>query len=306
MTVAGEIDYELRAFLAEADFAGKGAIVTDLDGTAVHEFEGRVVIPELVSHALKHLNDLGRPVVLNTLRFPLNVIRTFGREWYEITNAPLPLVSLNGAIVGHLREDSAGSIVFEEVQAFPLERGEIDEVLTGVRGLLENGIDDLLVFSYARDWTIGETIWTPAPGKLSHLQDKYRSASSIVSSNVNDLRDLLMRQDICMIFMLVEAPEDRLMAYQHVKRSSFVTRQGIDKLFGARVAAERLGVDLNASVGCGDTAMDSFLAGVGLAVHVGPLDLEHKGLMRTVRIGSSLELGELLFRLGQLQSGALK
>ena len=75
MTVAGEIDYELRAFLAEADFAGKGAIVTDLDGTAVHEFEGRVVIPELVSHALKHLNDLGRPVVLNTLRFPLNVIR---------------------------------------------------------------------------------------------------------------------------------------------------------------------------------------------------------------------------------------
>ena len=166
MTVAGEIDYELRAFLAEADFAGKGAIVTDLDGTAVHEFEGRVVIPELVSHALKHLNDLGRPVVLNTLRFPLNVIRTFGREWYEITNAPLPLVSLNGAIVGHLREDSAGSIVFEEVQAFPLERGEIDEVLTGVRGLLENGIDDLLVFSYARDWTIGETIWTPAPGKL--------------------------------------------------------------------------------------------------------------------------------------------
>ena len=134
--------------------------------------------------------------------------------------------------------------MFEEVQAFPLERGEIDEVLTGVRGLLENGIDDLLVFSMRE---IGRS--ERRSGRLrqessSHLQDKYRSASSIVSSNVNDLRDLLMRQDICMIFMLVEAPEDRLMAYQHVKRSSFVTRQGIDKLFGARVAAERLGVDL--------------------------------------------------------------
>ena len=94
------------------------------------------------------------------------------------------------------------------------------------------------------------------------------------------------------------------MAYQHLKRSSFVTRHGVDKLSGARVVADRLGVDLHASVGCGDTAMDSFLAGVGLAVHVGPLDLEYKGLRRTVRIGSSLELGELLFRLGQLQSGA--
>ena len=144
--------------------------------------------------------------MLNTLRFPLNVIRTFGREWYAITNAPLPLVSLNGGIVGYLQEDRAGNIVFEEIQAFPLDRGEIDEVLTGVRGLLENGIDDLLVFSYARDWEIGETIWTPAPGKLHHLQDKYRSATSIVSTDVNDLRDLLMRQDICMIFLSSKRP----------------------------------------------------------------------------------------------------
>ena len=51
-----------------------------------------------------------------------------------------------------------------------------------------------------------------------------------------------------MIFLLIEAPEDRLMAYQHIKRSSFVTRPG-DKLFGARAVAERLGIDLRSSVG---------------------------------------------------------
>jgi hydroxymethylpyrimidine pyrophosphatase-like HAD family hydrolase len=232
------------------------------------------------------------------------VIRTFGREWYAITNAPLPLVSLNGGIVGYLREDAAGGIVFEEIEAFPLKSEEIDEVLAGVRGLLDNGIDELLVFYYPRDWTVGEIIWTPVAEKIDHLRDKYRSASSIVATDVEDLREALMRQDICMIFLLVEAPEDRLMAYQHAKRSSFVTRQGVDKLFGARAAAAKLGVDLGASVGCGDTPMDAFLAGVGLAVHVGPLDLEYKGLLRTVKIASSLELGELLFRLGRLYRGA--
>lgn len=304
MALKEQIDDELRAFLAETDFAGAGAVVTDLDGTAVHEFDGRIVIPDLVACGLKRLNDLGRPIVLNTLRFPLNVIRTFGREWYTITNAPLPLVSLNGGVVGYLREDAAGEIVFEELDAFPLEAEEIDEVLTGVRGLLENGVDELLVFYYTRDWMIGETIWTPVEGKIPHLREKYKSASSVVSVTLEDLRESLMAQDICMIFLLVEAPQDRLMAYQHVKRSNFATRRGVDKLSGVRAIAERLGVDLQASVGCGDTQMDSFLSGVGLAVHVGSRDLEYKGLLRTVKIESSQELGELLFRLGGLESEA--
>jgi len=134
MALSEKIEDELKAFLSETDFARAGAVVTDLDGTAVHEFEGRVVIPDPVACGLKRLNDLGRPIVLNTLRFPLNVIRTFGREWYAITNAPLPLVSLNGGVVGYLREDAAGEIIFEELDAFPLEAEEIDEVLQGVRG----------------------------------------------------------------------------------------------------------------------------------------------------------------------------
>src|SRR4051812_36534682 len=100
MPLAQSIEGQLQSFLDGSRFARDGAVVTDLDGTAIHEFEGRAIIPDPVSHGLKRLNDLGRPVILNSLRFPLNVIRTFGREWYGITNAPLPLVSLNGGIMG--------------------------------------------------------------------------------------------------------------------------------------------------------------------------------------------------------------
>ena len=107
-----------------------------------------------------------------------------------------------------------------------------------------------------------------------------------------------------MIFLLVEVEEDRLMAYQHAKRSSFITRSGIDKLAGAQRIADRLGFDLGQSVGAGDTPMDSFLKGVGLAVHVGPLELEYHGLLGTARVGDSFELGDLLFRLADLQRGS--
>jgi hypothetical protein len=75
----------------------------------------------------------------------------------------------------------------------------------------------------------------------------------------------------------------------------------VDKLSGAEAVAARLGIDLAHSVGAGDTPMDNFLKGVGLAVQVGPLDLEHKGLRQTVKVPNSLELGALLFRLAELQ-----
>jgi hypothetical protein len=105
------------------------------------------------------------------------------------------------------------------------------------------------------------------------------------------------------LFLLVAAPPDRLMAYPHARPSSFVTRAGVDKLAGARRLAERLGFDLAASVGCGDTPMDSFLAGCGLALHVGPMALEHKGLAGTVRLADPPALGAALDRLAGLLGG---
>jgi hydroxymethylpyrimidine pyrophosphatase-like HAD family hydrolase len=104
-----------------------------------------------------------------------------------------------------------------------------------------------------------------------------------------------------MLFLLINEPQDRLMAYQHAKPSSFITHKGVDKLSGGLALAERLGVDLAHSVGAGDTPMDTFLKGVGLAVQVGRMPLEFKGARQTVRVDNSFELGALLFRLAELQ-----
>jgi hypothetical protein len=296
-----ELDRALREFVSASRFARLGAVMTDLDGTAVHEFEGRIVIPDPVSHGLKRLNDLGRPVILNSLRFPANVIHTFGREWYSITNAPLPLVSLNGGLIGYLVETRNGDIAFEEIDAITLTAAEIDEVMEGIEGMVAGGIDDLILFRYPRDWTMGELVWTPSPSRVSELREKYVSASSVASCPAGELRHLLHAEPLCMLFLLVNAEEDRLMAYQHAKRSNFITHKGVDKLSGAAALAERLGIDLAHSVGAGDTPMDTFLKGVGLAVQVGRMPLEYKGVHQTVRVENSFELGALLFRLAELQ-----
>ena len=78
----------------------------------------------------------------------------------------------------------------------------------------------------------------------------------------------------------------------------------VDKLNGAERLAGLLGFDLAQSVGAGDTPMDSFLRGCGLAVQVGPLDLEHKGRTATVKVPDPAALGEVLRRLATLQQDA--
>ena len=300
-----EVEEALRAFVRGSNFAASGGVITDLDGTAVLEREGRVFVAPEVEFGLKHLRELGRPVAINTLRFPLNVVRTFGRAWAAITDAPLPLVSLNGAITGHLVHSRGNVVVFEEIDAVSLTIAEIDEVLVGVRGLVEGGVTELLLFHYPRDWTAGEIIWTPDPAQVDAARAKYRSASEVVSGGVDEIEARLRERDVCMIFLLVEVPQDRLMAYQHAKPSSFVTHAGIDKLAGAERLAATLGFDLAQSVGAGDTPMDSFMKGCGLAVHVGGMALEHKGLASTVRVPDSAALGDVLQRLAALQRVAL-
>ncbi|MCU0759691.1 MAG: hypothetical protein MUF07_10935 [Steroidobacteraceae bacterium] len=294
----------LHRFVRESAFAQRGAVITDLDGTAVHEDAGRVVIPKTVSHGLGQVHALARPIVINTLRFPLNVIRTFGREWYSITRAPLPLVSLNGSLVGHLHETPAGEIEFEEALAFPLATAQVRAVLDDVSTLLAAGIEDLALFHYPRDWRAGEIVWTPDPARVPALRERYRSASEVFAAPLRELRERLLARELCMLLLLVEAEAGRLMAYQHVQPRRFHTAPGVDKLHGARVVAGLLGVELAESVGAGDTPMDNFLDGVGLAVQVGELDLPFHGRRHTLRVGSSLELGELLFRLADLHRPA--
>ncbi|HEX4884138.1 MAG TPA: HAD family phosphatase [Casimicrobiaceae bacterium] len=293
------MDVTLAEFVGTSRFRDRGGIVTDLDGTAVIERAGRIEIAESVEFGLKRLRELGRPVVLNTMRFPLSVMRTFGEAWLRLTGAKIPTVSLNGSQIGYVTTHG-GELAFEEIDAFPLRAGEIDELVDGVRGLLDSGVDDLLVFHYPRDWREGELIWTPVPGREAHVLAKYPSASHVHADAVDALHERLHAQRPCMVFMLVDVPEDRLMAYQHTKRSNFFTRKGVDKAHGAREMARSLDFELAASIGAGDAELDTFLEDVGLALIVGNNDLAFGKAGRRLRLRDPLVLGDVLFRLADL------
>jgi hydroxymethylpyrimidine pyrophosphatase-like HAD family hydrolase len=298
-----EVVERLTKFFSHSRFAELGSVITDLDGTAVHEHRGRIIIPRRVELALMKLVELGRPLILNSLRFPLSVLRTFGREWYAISRAPLPTVSLNGSLLGHIVMGSDGTLGFDEVAAFPLTAAEIDRALAPVKVLLADGVRDVLVFYYPRDWRMGEMIWTPVPENVLHTREKYTSASAVTAVDFEKLRAQLHAEEICMIFLLIDVPQDRLMAYQHSQGSHFFTHAGVDKLSGARAMAELLGVPLHAALGAGDTKMDRFLSGVGCAVVVGGARLPYNGLQETLAVPNSLALGELLYCLSELQRG---
>lgn len=301
MALSEEVEQALAQFALTSRFTTAGGVITDLDGTAVHEDQGRIYIPEPVEFGLKALYDRGRPVVLNSLRFPLSVMRTFGKEWLAISGAPIPVISMNGSQIGYVSTDRNNELAFDELDAFPLLSNEIDAVLTGVEALLDDDIRDVLLFYYPREWRMGEIIWTPVTDKVEHVKAKYTSASSVTTVTLDKLHEQLHSEELCMIFLLIERPADDLMAYQHSKPSSFFTTKGVDKLSGTRVAAERLGFDLEHSVGAGDTLMDRFLEGVGMAVQVGPRELPFRGSLNTIRVHDSFALGDVLFRLAGLQ-----
>ena len=192
-------------------------------------------------------------------------------------------------------------LVFDEIEAYPLKHPEIEEIVERIQRLLDGGVNDVLVFYYPRDWRVGEVLWTPIPENVARLKQKYPSASSVTAIEFGKLHQQLLSEDICMIFILINIPEDKLMAYQHTKRSNFFTTSGVDKLHGARMIAKQLGVNLEHSLGAGDTEMDRFLNGVGLALIVGDQSLPFRGVLQTVKLRTVLELGTVLFRLTEIQ-----
>lgn len=284
----------LQSFLRDSQFAERGAVMTDLDGTAVHEIEGRVTLSRTVELGLERVHASGREVLINTLRFPLSIMRVFGAEWRRASGSDMLVVSLKGSLTGRIVAADGGELAFEEIEAFTLAAEEVGEVMKGVRGLCEQGADDLLVFFYPRDWRQGELIWTPDPQRIAHVQHKYLSASRVFSGSVDELEAVLHAQPLCMVFLLIDAPEDRLMAYQHTQRTRFVTHRGIDKRHGALALARALGVSLADSVGAGDAETDTFLDEVGLAAIVGNQDIGFKGRYDTVRLPDAPAFGELL------------
>lgn len=300
MALNESISTQLQNFFNQSDFAEKGGVITDLDGTAIHEYQGRYLIPQSVELGLKKVYDLGRPVVINTLRFPYSVMRTFGKEWYKISNAPIPTVLMNGSQLGFITE-SGDKQTYEEITAFPLDEAETNEVLKIVGDFLRDGVNNLLVFYYPRNWQLGEIIWTPVKEKVSEIEKKYQSASTVFSSELSQLEDELKKQDTCMIFLLIDIPQDKLMAYQHTKKSNFFTHTGVDKRSGSEEIAHHLGFELLHSLGAGDSEMDTFLTAVGQAVHIGNPYLKYEGVLPAIRLESSKELGDLLFQLAAMQ-----
>ena len=292
---------QLEKFFNSSSCCFDGAVITDLDGTAVHEFEGKTVIHHSVKLGLKKIYESGRPIVINTLRFPLSVIRTFAVDWYKISNAPIPVILLNGSQLGFITKEQAG-FAFDQLISFPLTALEINRVLTILQSFVDDNIRDIILFYYPENWKNGEIIWTPDELRIPHLQAKYRSASSVISTTLEQLAGLLLSNPVCMILLLVDLPSDRLMAYQHTGHNDFITHEGVDKLFGTEQMAKLLNFNLSHSVGAGDSNMDTFLSAVGLSVHVGNANLPFKGTAATLKIADFFDLGNFLNHFANLQA----
>ncbi len=282
----------LKRFVEGSDLA-KTFLALDLDGTALLEDHGKVFISSSVEKGVKAIHDFQIPVVLNTLRFPMSVINTVGEAWYQIADVPILTVLLNGSVLGYIKCDD-GDLHYEELAAFPLTQLEIKSMLKGVTQLIEDGIDDLLVFFYSRNWKEGETLWTPRKERVPALQKKFVSASRVFSGSVDELTEELLRREICMATLFVDRPQDLLMAYQHSKRNSFFTTKGVNKASGLRAVAEKINRSCTEALGAGDTEMDTFLSEVGFAVIVGDAKLRFRGRRETIRVATPQELGDLM------------
>jgi len=298
MPLGSEEREKLRKFVESGNFS-RGMLALDLDGTALLEDRGKVFISSSVEKGVKAIHDLKGTVVINTLRFPLSVIRTVGEAWYQIADVPILTVLLNGSVLGYIKSKS-DSLIYEELLAFPMERDEVRDLVRGIRELLSEGIEDMLLFYYTRDWKTGETIWTPSEAKVPGLQKKYVSASRVLSGGADRLEEWLNEGEICMASLLVDRPQDTRMAYQHARRNSFFTRKGVDKAFGIREIARRFDLSLTDSFGAGDTEMDTFLSEVGFAVIVGGAPLPFCGTIDTLRVPSPAELGDAIIHLASL------
>lgn len=294
----------LKKFAGTSD-SSKAFLALDLDGTALLEDHGKVFISSSVEKGVKAIHDLKIPVVLNTLRFPLSVITTVGEAWYQIADIPILTVLLNGSVLGYIKRDK-GALHYEELAAYPMSPAEIKGILNGVIQLKQGGIDDMLFFYYSRNWKEGETLWTAKSEKVPRLKKKYVSASRVFSGSVEKLAEELAQRDICMISLFIDQPADKLMAYQHGKRTNFFTAKGVNKASGIRETAAKLGLASVEALGAGDTEMDTFLSEVGFAVIVGGAKLSFRGKKETTRVATPMELGDLIFAYADLLKGKIR
>jgi hydroxymethylpyrimidine pyrophosphatase-like HAD family hydrolase len=291
----------LRGFLKNADFM-RGSVVIDLDGTVLQEIDGKVFISGSVEQGVRKITGLGRPVIMNTLRFPLSITRNIADEWMTMAAPQIPVVLLNGSIIGMISKEH-GQNCFTEISSYPLEKEQITTLLGEIKELVENDIKRIDVFYYPRDWKKGEIIWSADSYRLEYIRKKYQSASDVISVPIDKLERRLLSEDICMISVLIDHPRDVLMAYQHQNPNDHFTRSGVNKSFGLRELARKMDIPLMDSLGAGDTSMDNFLNDTGLSVIVGDEnDLPFRGRKQTLWMRNPAELGELLSAVADIVS----
>ena len=288
----------LERFMDRSDFS-KGSAILDLDGTALHEEQGKVFISGSVENGISAIVEIGRPVIINTLRFPLSVIRNVATEWLHITNKKIPAVLLNGSVLGYI-EMNGGAPIWKEISATPISPKEINELIFGLDELVFHDIRDLILFFYPRDWKKGEIIWMPHESNTEDVFRRYKTSSRIGFWSTAELKEIMLENEVCMAVLLVNHPKDKLMAYQHNKPSSFFTSKGISKSAGLKNMANILDISLLDSIGAGDSEMDSFLGDVGLAAIVGDEQISWAGIKETIRVKSPSVLGDLLCDLSEI------
>jgi hydroxymethylpyrimidine pyrophosphatase-like HAD family hydrolase len=284
----------LHAFLDTHDLIGRGGLLTDLDGTLAVEQGGEAILPDAVVRGLTALGGAGCRVMINTPRSPANVIRAFGPTWPGAHGKAVPLVALNGSLVGYLRPEEGALATFREIAAYPVLRTDIDAVLAAAARSLDAGQDDLVVLFHSRDWTAGERIWTPSSARIDAVRRRFPGTGEVIVSDLDELERHLRAQEICMMLLLEGAAGERPAAFRRSAASCFVTRPGVDKRFGALALAEIMAMDLAHSIGAGDSPIDTFLTAVGFAVQVGGQDLGYRGTAGALRMPDPPALGRLL------------
>lgn len=291
MSLSKEQKKQIADFSSNPDFTDKGGLMTDLDGTVIQEKEGRYFIPAEVQEGLAEIYDTSCPIILNTIRFPLSVIKTFAFDWYNIAKTSIPLVSMNGSQIGYINIDRKSNFTFQEVDAFPLGEAEIKKFITDIEEILNNS-GTVLAFYYPRDWSKGEIIWSSDKEKVSDTKGKYRSASHVYSSDLQTLKNNLEAEDISMIFLRATITEANA-SFLHTSHKDFYTRQGVDKLFGAKKIITCLGREIENFIGAGDTPMDVFLKEVGQVVKVGSMDLNFDCKSPILQLEHVPDIGEV-------------
>jgi hypothetical protein len=132
------------------------------------------------------------------------------------------------------------------------------------------------------------------PRNRRRTQPGWRQRLEVDGVNLLQAAPTDSREELCMVFLLIEVPQEMQMACQHTQRNQF---REVDNLFGARQMAHRLNLELEYCVGAGDTEMDTFLQGVGKAVEAGPSAHPFRGFVQTIKLPDSLAFRDLLFRL---------